>query len=207
MKRPTTVLAITILAGLVALPRPAGADIRIGVKAGGNMARPTGLDGQDPVATLKTKTGFTGGVFVSLDLGRTLSVQWEALYTMKGAVYVATDNVTTDKLYADYIEAPLLLKVRFPLPVVQPFFFAGPTVGFKLQEKLETDGEEVPLNESILKNNDFGAVFGAGLNLGPNFMADLRYSLGMQRVASAFQGEVPSDIKTGVWSASVGIFF
>jgi len=207
MKRPTTVLAITILAGLVALPRPAGADIRIGVKAGGNMARPTGLDGQDPVATLKTKTGFTGGVFVSLDLGRTLSVQWEALYTMKGAVYVAADNVTTDKLYADYIEAPLLLKVRFPLPVVQPFFFAGPTVGFKLQEKLETDGEEVPLTESILKNNDFGAVFGAGLNLGPNFMADLRYSLGMQRVASAFQGEVPSDIKTGVWSASVGIFF
>jgi hypothetical protein len=207
MKRTTTVLAIAILAGLVALPRPAGADIRIGVKAGGNMARPTGLDGQDPVATLKTKTGFTGGVFVSLDLGRTLSVQWEALYTMKGAVYVAADNVTTDKLYADYIEAPLLLKVRFPLPVVQPFLFAGPTVGFKLQEKLETDGEEVPLTESILKNNDFGAVFGAGLNLGPNFMADLRYSLGMQRVASAFQGEVPSDIKTGVWSASVGIFF
>jgi hypothetical protein len=207
MKRTTTVLAIAILAGLVALPRPAGADIRIGVKAGGNMARPTGLDGQDPVATLKTKTGFTGGVFVSLDLGRTLSVQWEALYTMKGAVYVAADNVTTDKLYADYIEAPLLLKVRFPLPVVQPFLFAGPTVGFKLQEKLEMDGEEVPLTESILKNNDFGAVFGAGLNLGPNFMADLRYSLGMQRVASAFQGEVPSDIKTGVWSASVGIFF
>jgi hypothetical protein len=207
MKRLTTVFVIALFAGLAALPRPASADIRFGVKAGGNMARPTGLDGQDPVATLKTKTGFTGGVFVSLDFGRTVSVQWEALYTMKGAVYVAADDAFTDKLYADYIEVPLLLKVRIPLPVVQPFVFAGPTVGFKLQEKLESNGEDVPLTQALLKNSDYGTVFGAGLNLGPNFMADLRYSLGMQKVAYAFQGEVPTDLKNGVWSASVGVYF
>jgi hypothetical protein len=207
MKRLTTVLVIALLAGLVALPRPAGAGIRLGVKAGGNMARPTGLDGQDPVATLKTKTGFTGGVFVSLDFSRNVSVQWEALYTMKGAVYVAADDTFADKLYADYLEVPLLLKVRIPLAVIQPFVFAGPTVGFKLHEKLESNGEEVPLPQSLLKGSDYGAVFGAGLNLGPNFMADVRYSLGMQKVVSTFHGEVPSDLKNGVWSASVGIFF
>ncbi|RPI99662.1 MAG: PorT family protein, partial [Candidatus Aminicenantes bacterium] len=99
------------------------------------------------------------------------------------------------------------LKLRIPLPVIQPFVFAGPTVGFKLQEKLESNGEEVPLTENLLKNNDYGAIFGAGLNLGRNFMVDVRYSLGLQKVISTVEGAVQPDFKNGVWSASIGIAF
>ena len=59
---------------------------------------------------------------------------------MKGAVYAAGgDAYHRDKLSADYLEVPLLLKLRAPLAVIQPFVFAGPTVGFKLQEKLEIE--------------------------------------------------------------------
>ncbi|MGZ5515778.1 MAG: outer membrane beta-barrel protein, partial [Candidatus Aminicenantales bacterium] len=158
-------------------------------------------------ATLKNKVGFNGGVFLALNFGRVVTIQWEALYTMKGATYVALDDSYTDKLYADYIEVPLLLKLKLPLPVIQPFVFAGPTVGFKLQEKLESNGEQVPLTENLLKNNDYGAIFGAGLNLGRNFMVDVRYSLGMQKVISTVQGSVQPDFTNGVWSASLGIAF
>lgn len=44
MNGPITVLLIAAFVGLAALPAPAAADIRLGLKAGGNMARPTGLD-------------------------------------------------------------------------------------------------------------------------------------------------------------------
>ncbi len=207
MKRLTTVLVIALFAGLLTLPQPARADVQFGIKAGGNMARPTGTDADNPLATLKDRVGFNGGLFLAFNFGRVVTIQWEVLYTMKGATYVALDDSYTDKLYADYIEVPLLLKLRIPTPIIQPFVFAGPTVGFKLQEKFETNGEEVPLTENLLKNNDYGAIFGAGLNLGRNFMVDVRYSLGMQKVISTVEGELQPDFKNGVWSASIGIAF
>jgi hypothetical protein len=207
MKKLTTVLVIAVFAGLLALPQPARAGVQFGIKAGGNMAKPRGIDAQDPLATLKNKVGFNGGVFLAFNFGRVVTIQWEALYTMKGATYVALDDSYTDKLYADYIEVPLLLKLKLPLPIIQPFIIAGPTVGFKLQEKLQENGQDVPLTEKLLKNNDYGAIFGAGLNLGRNFQVDVRYSLGMQKVISTVQGDVQPDFKNGVWSASLGIAF
>jgi hypothetical protein len=205
MKRLTTILMVAAFAGLLVLPRPAAADVQFGIKAGGNMAKPTGADADDPLATLKSRVGFTGGIFLAFNFGRVVTIQSEVLYTMKGATYVALDDSYTDKLSADYIEIPLLLKLRIPTPVVQPFVFAGPSVGFKLKEKLESDG--VPLDETILKNNDYGAIFGAGLNLGRNFMIDVRYSLGLQKVINTIEGEVEPDFKNGVWSATIGIAF
>jgi hypothetical protein len=202
-----TVLLIAAFAGLATLPQPAAAGVQFGIKAGGNMAKPTGLDARDPLATLQSRVGFLGGIFLAVNLSRVFTIQSEVLYTMKGATYVALDDTYTDKLYADYIEVPLLLKLRIPTPVVQPFIFAGPTVGFKLQEKLMSNGEEVPLTEALFKNNDYGAIFGAGLNLGRNLMLDVRYSLGMQKVLAVFTGGQEPDYKNGVWSATVGIAF
>ena len=207
MKKLLSGLVIAVFAGLLALPQTAAADVQFGLKAGGSMARPTGADAQDPTATLKNKVGFQGGLFLALNFGRVVTVQWEVLYTMKGATYQTLDDSYTDKLYADYIEIPLLLKFRIPTPGIQPFVFAGPSVGFKLNEKLTSNGEEVPLAEKLLKDNDYGAIFGAGLNLGRNIMFDVRYSLGLQKVLSTIEGETAPDYKNGVWSASLGIAF
>ena len=205
MKRLMTVLVIAAFAGLIALPKPAAAGVQFGLKAGANIAKPTGADAEDPLATIKSRVGFTGGIFLAFNFGKVLTIQTEVLYTMKGATYVALDDSYTDKLYGDYIEIPLLLKLKIPLPVIQPFVFAGPSVGFKLSEKVESDG--VPLDEKLFKNNDYGAIFGAGLNLGRSFMIDVRYSLGLQKVINTIEGEVPPDYKNGVWSATIGIAF
>lgn len=207
MKRSLTFFLIAACAALAVLPRPAAAEVRFGIKAGGNMAKPMGADALDPLATLKSRVGFIGGIFMIVDLGPVIAIQSEVLYTMKGATYVALDDTYTDKLYADYVEVPLLIKLKIPTPGVQPFVFAGPTVGFKLQEKLMSNGEEVPLTEALLKNNDYGAVFGAGLNMGKHLMLDARYSLGLQKVIAVFEGEAQPDFKNGVWSASLGIAF
>jgi hypothetical protein len=207
MKRTLTFFLIAACAALAVLPRPAAADIRFGIKAGGNMAKPMGADAQDPLATLKSRVGFMGGIFLTIDLGPVIAIQSEVLYTMKGATYVALDDTFTNKLYADYVEVPLLIKLKIPTPGVQPFVLAGPTVGFKLQEKQMSNGEEVPFTEALLKDNDYGAVFGAGLNMGKHLMLDVRYSLGLQKVIAVFEGEAPPDFKNGVWSASLGIAF
>ena len=205
MKRLMTVLVIAAFAGLMALPQPAAAGVQFGIKVGANMAKPTGADVQDPLETIESRVGFTGGIFLAFKLGKVVTIQWEALYTMKGATFVALDDSYTDKLYADYIEIPLLLKLTIPTPGIQPFFFAGPSVGFKLSEKAELNG--VPVDEVLLKNNDYGAIFGAGVNLGRSFMLDVRYSLGLQKVIDTIEGQVQPDIKNGVWSATIGIGF
>jgi hypothetical protein len=205
MKRLITVLVIAAFAGLLVLPQPAAANIQFGIKAGGNIAKPTGADADDPMATLKSRVGFTGGIFFAFNFGKVLTIQPEIVYTMKGASYVALDDSYTRKLYADYIEIPLLLKLRIPLPVIQPFVFAGPSVGFKLSEKTEQDG--VPIGDVLFKNNDYGAIFGAGVNLGRSFMIDVRYSLGLQKVINTVEGETTPDFKNGVWAATIGIAF
>lgn len=208
MKRLMTVLVIAAFAGLMALPQPAAA-AQFGIKLGGNMAKVTGADAQDIEGTLKSKVGFTAGVFLNFNLGKVVSIQWEALYTMKGASFEYTDleDTYTEKLYGDYIEIPLLLKLTIPTPGIQPFVFAGPSVGFKLREKLQINGEDIPIEETIFKNNDYGAIFGAGLNLGRSFTIDVRYSLGLQKVISTIEGEIEPDVKNGVFSATIGIAF
>jgi len=211
MKRLMTVLVIAAFAGLMALPQPAAADVQFGIKLGGNMAKITGADADDFADTLKSKVGFVGGVFLALNFGKVVTIQTEVLYTMKGSSFDYTDleDTYTGKLYGDYIEIPLLLKLKIPTPGIQPFVFAGPSVGFKLSEKIHIDGEAEPIpdGESVFENNDYGAIVGAGLNLGKSFMLDVRYSLGLKKVLGTIEGETELDVKNGVWSATIGIGF
>jgi hypothetical protein len=58
------------------------------------------------------------------------------------------------------------------------------------------------LGEKLFRNNDYGAIVGAGLNLGSHFMLDVRYSLGLQKVIDQV-----IDYKNGVWAATIGIAF
>lgn len=207
MKRLMTVLVIAAFVGLVALPQPAAAGVQFGLKVGGNMAKPTGDDVDDLEGTLKHKIGFAGGIFLAFNLGKVVAIQTEVLYTMKGATfeYEDLDETVQEKLHGDYLEIPLLLKLKIPTPGIQPFVFAGPYVGFKLKEKLTYMGEEIPVEEQILKNNDYGAIFGGGLQLGRSLHVDVRYSMGLQKIID--EGTEAVDFKNGVWSATIGIGF
>ena len=50
---------------------------------------------------------------------------------MKGA------DAGTGKLKFDYLEIPVLLKVRIPISSFHPFIFAGPAFGFSLKAVLD----------------------------------------------------------------------
>jgi len=209
MKKLTVALVVGALFVMLAAPAPAAAGVQFGIKGGGNMAKLTGSDLQDINGTLKNKVGFVAGVFLAFNMGPVFTLQLEGLYTMKGVdqTYIDTGTTYTDKLSANYIEIPLLFKFRIPTPLVSPFVFAGPAVSFKLSEKVTENGETVPLDQALFKNNDYGAIFGGGINIGSHFQMDVRYSMGMAKVISTVEGETPLNIKNGVWSATIGIAF
>lgn len=209
MRKLTVALVVGALVAMLAAPAPADAGVQFGIKGGGNMAKLTGADLQDINGTLKNKVGFCAGIFLAFNMGSVFTLQLEGLYTMKGVEqsYIDTGTTYTDKLYANYVEIPLLFKFRIPTPLVSPFVFAGPAVSFKLSEKVTENGQSVPLTQTLFKNNDYGAIFGGGLNIGSHFQMDVRYSMGMSKIISTVQGETPLDIKNGVWSATIGIAF
>ncbi len=208
MKKLIAGVAVAGLACLMLAPQVAGADVQFGLHAGVNSAKLTGDDVVDLNETLKSKVGFVGGVFVAFNLSSMFTIQAEVNYTMKGvsATYVVDTTQFNEKLTSNYIEIPLLLKLKIPTPLVSPFVFLGPAVGFKISEKASLNGQDVPIEEAIFKSNDYGAIFGAGLDIGRHFFADVRYSLGLQKVLHGID-LTDLDVKNGVYSATIGIAF
>ncbi len=193
MKKTACILAVGAFAILLALPRPATADMRFGIKGGANVANVNG-DFVDALGDWKSTVGFCGGIFLELNFGRVLTIQPEVLYTMKG-----TDTAEAGKLKFDYIEIPVLLKLRIPTGSVHPFVFAGPAFGFTLKAALEGSKlQEFP-------KSDFSAVFGAGLQLGNSIHIDARYTMSLQKLKIPEYEAI--DLKNGVLSATIGLAF
>lgn len=207
MKKLFTSVLVALFLCLVAGQTTAQAGIQFGIRGGGNAAKLTGADIQDLEGTIKNKVGLVAGIFLAINIGKIVTIQPEVLYTMKGSQINDPLGEYTGKLYGDYVEIPLLLKIRIPTPGIQPAIFAGPSVGFKLREKFQLNGEDIPLEESLLENNDYGAIVGAGLDFGRHFMIDVRYSLGLKKVLTAIEEGIQPDVKNGVWSATIGIAF
>src|SRR5512143_1888562 len=138
MNKLWRICAIGALAVALVLPQLATADVRMGIKAGANVANVNG-NFADNVSNWKSQVGFCGGLFLELNLGRILTLQPEVLYTMKGAEATVVEGTLTGtgKLRFDYLEIPLLLKLRIPTGPIHPFVFAGPAVGFDLSAKFK----------------------------------------------------------------------
>jgi hypothetical protein len=195
-------------------PGSAGAlGIEKGVKAGVNLATFRGefADIADP----QVRTGLVGGAFVALGFAPDLAVQVEALYSQKGAKFVGerTDGLgnplgefeTFAKL--DYLEVPVLLRgTLLRGSPVQPMYFLGPTAGFSLGGRVESDG--VP-DEDLedLKAVDLGLALGAGARFalaGRAVTAEFRWTTGFTDV---YDIEGNAESINSVFSFLAGITF
>jgi hypothetical protein len=192
MKNLSKILVVGAFGAMLVLPQTAAAGVKFGIKGGASIANVNG-DFTDTIADWKSTVGFCGGIFLELNFGRVLTIQPEVLYTMKGA------DVGTGKLKFDYLEIPILLKLRIPTGSLHPFVFAGPAFGFNLKAVLEgIEIEDMPAA-------DYSAVLGGGLQLGRSIHIDVRYTMGLQKL------EIPAletiDLKNGVLSATIGLAF
>ncbi len=205
MKRTFGIAALALFAFLLVVPQNAAAEIFFGFKGGISGAK---LIGDDAGISLdwKNKISFSGGIFVSFGLGKYLAIQPELLYTMKGAKTNFTDEGIdyTGKLTQNFLEVPVLVKLRLPLGPVVPFVFAGPSVDAILA--IESSGGGSNDEPFDLPSMDYGAIFGAGIELGRHLWLDVRISKGLKKLMETETGD-KLDVRNSVMTASVSLAF
>jgi hypothetical protein len=191
---PRRRIAAVSLALALLVPVAAGAmSIEKGVKAGVNLSNFHGAFAD--LADTKSKAGFVGGAFVALDFAPDLAIQVETLYSMKGAKLVSerTDEegnpLGTFDTFVNltYLEVPVLLRgTLLRGSPVQPMYYLGPTVGFNLGGRMES---EVPGFRSQdltdLKAVDLGLALGVGAGFKlhrQKILTEVRYTTGFSDI-------------------------
>ncbi len=129
----------------------------VGLLAGVDFASMTGDDFNDT----GSKTGFVGGLYVTVPAGRALAIEPEVLYVNKGL----SDNGSDLKLSHNYIEIPVLVRYNFSTEG-GAYFLAGPAVGFSVSCSIHDDVDSVDCSEFAETNTTFGGVLGLGYQKG-----------------------------------------
>jgi hypothetical protein len=152
------------------------AQVRLGLKAGGNLANIDGFDKS------KMKLGLHAGPVLQVNLAKLLFIQSEFLYSVKGSRSDSTQTSSSATLNLNYITLPVLFGFR-PSPNLSVKL--GPEIGRLLSAKSEEDGSSRDLSSFY---NDFD--LGADLALAYTFKKislDLRYNYGLKELLRGAQ--------------------
>ena len=175
---------------------PGLAQVSSGVKAGVNFSN-VSFDPEDEECC-DPRVGFAVGLFTTVGVTDAVSFQPEFLYSMKGAKFSEGD----EELKIDYFEIPLLLRADFTTSGnIRPFVLIGPSLGFKLNAKIDEDGEEVDIDDDV-EGFDLGLAIGGGLQFGRGSI-EARYTHGL---SDADQDD-ESEARHRVFSVLVGYRF
>ena len=172
------------------------AQIQFGVKAAVNVST-LNLSGGPSGFTFNTKTDFSGGIFVSVPLFNSCSLQPEVVYSGQGASF--KDSLETVKDNYDYINVPVLFKYQHSSGL---FAETGPQVGFLLSANEKANGQTFDM-KSNTQSTDFSWVFGIGYKLPKGLGIDVRYNLGLVNLAKGPYTD--GTIKNSVFQ--FGLFF
>ena len=161
-------------------------DVRFGIKAGMNVSSITddaGLEDQG------SRIGFNAGVFATIPVAESFSIQPEVLYSQYGDKY---DDVILGTRYSyqrklDYIAVPVMFQYNF---VPNFYLEAGPEFGFLVsaKNKLKNETNNNTITESgnykdSLNTFNFGIGIGAGYYFTDNIGITARYVAGVSDLA------------------------
>jgi hypothetical protein len=157
MRTLLTALILTLISS-AAYSQP---NIALGLEGGLNLANVS----INPSQTSNSRTGLIIGGVMDIGISPTIAVTGGLRYVMKG-FQVTNQGVTfTDKL--NYLEVPVLLKVKFPLTEVKPYLIGGPTLGIRVSASEEQSNGQQTADvdaSSAYESIDFGLLFGGGLD-------------------------------------------
>ncbi len=178
------------------------ADAQIGIKAGVNIASMSESSTEATYQDFKNKSvvGFQAGLVFDLGLSDIFTIQPEVLYIQKGGKSIARlndENKVESRLYYNYVEVPVLAKLKFFAGDSKSGFYliGGPFAGLALGGKSkvtttllgasttsETDFEFDNSDAADRQRRlDWGVAFGGGVKLG-NVFLDARYNLGINNL-------------------------
>ncbi|GAB4372444.1 MAG: porin family protein [Calditrichia bacterium] len=206
MKKFTVfLLALLVLLSYSSFGYTQNSPVKFGVRGGLNLATVTeDVEGADK----KMRMVFGAGGLLEYAFSPTAAIQVNAMYSMKGAKYEATEGEGKMNLKFAYLSIPILGKVAFGEGSAKPYVCAGPEIGILLSSKAEfTNGES---EEEDIKDEsesmEFALNFGAGVQFPMGNMTgfvDARYGLGLSKVNK----EGDEDVKNNVIFINFGLLF
>ncbi len=195
-------LIVLVLAAVAAQPAAAG----FGLKGG--LSQATLKFSPDQGIPLSRLNAPTGGVFWDFNLGL-FSIQPEALYVRMGARMEEGADWLEDRF--DYIQIPVLLKIKLLPGPIKPVIYAGGYYSFLLSAKEVANIGGVESSSDLkaeLESSDYGLVFGGGIDfnlVAIKLSAEFRYNLGLANIGkNAGPGE---SVKNDVMMFLVGVGF
>jgi hypothetical protein len=165
------VLAVCAMILSITNAKAGGAENKLGITAGVNMA---GIAG-DNSGDYSTKTGFNAGVVMDLGMSENLSINVSALYSQMGAQ--SKDN-SSNKWNLNYFTIPILAKYKLSSGLN---FFAGPYIGFLMSADAKSDAGSIDLKDNM-ESTDFGLHVGVGFQLEGGLGFNARYGLGFSNI-------------------------
>jgi len=204
MKNKITIIAIAILS-MSAFSLQAG--IRVGVKAGVNLAK-----AEFNTSAIQTEnfTGFQIGPTIELSGLAGLGVDASLLYSKHGirANLPVTSTKSDYELKVSTLDIPVNLKFKISLAdMAGVYFAAGPYISFKLDD--QTTFNQIKQDWGN-KNFGVGLNFGAGVEIVKHLQLGVNYQLSLNDDYNDFSiiGDF-KDIKakTRIWSITATYFF
>ncbi len=185
----------------------------VGIKGGFNLSSLT-TDGNDDS---NLNLGINVGVFNKIALTKSVAIQPELLYSMKGTRINYDESSFAEgdsKFNLHYIDLP----VKLVFNLSEDFEFqVGPYVGYLIGANTETDAtvmdafnidSENELDRENFNTIDYGITAGLGFDLNP-LIIGANYSLGLNQVAKKDKApeEILDNAKNSVIQVYVGIKF
>ena len=175
-----------MVAVIVALPgRAAAQTVSAGVEAGINVSD-VDFSASDLTLSFDRRVGGLGGGFVAVDMGRTLGIQIEALFSQKGTKAALPDGLGDLKMRVNYLDIPMLLRASLPQAndAVVVRLLTGPTVSARLTDEQVVDGEVLSDADAVaLKSYDVGWTVGGAVEFSRRVFIDGRYTFGLVNVS------------------------
>lgn len=181
MASPRTLALAASIVVLAAAPARAQW-LNLGAKGGVDFAtqRISGGTGSGPGPT--QRIGFVAGVFETLPLISWIDVQAEGLYTVRGSKVTFGSLTTTEEI--DYLDVPVLARVKTGVGKWKLYGAGGPSTAFKLRARTRTSfsgsTQEIDIGNQV-ETIDFGVSMGGGVERG-RLVIDARYTLGISDI-------------------------
>jgi hypothetical protein len=178
---------------LLLMPLVARAQISLGVTAGTNIGKFSGVEPKD--ATYALKTGINFGGTLAYRINKDISLIVQPMYSQRGSNIEVGEDTRRDSLriydaQIDFLIIPLFIRVDSDNGVT--YFISGLEFGIPLSADLSYEGKTRDFTEKVNKI-DILASIGMGLRFSvgqPDLMIEFRYYQGLVNFNSGKDEEI-----------------